>query len=76
MKQFRRRRSNDDRHLKSMARIDQLKAEQYRDQPLTSGPLNTFTSSATESNSRSLANRNSASRTLSDQGWRDSSGVG
>jgi len=76
MKHFRRRRSNDDRHLKLMARTDQMKADQYRGEPLASSSLNAFAVSATQSNSRVPTNGIRPSRTLSDQGWLDSSGVG
>jgi hypothetical protein len=76
MKQFRRRRMNDDRRLKLMARVDQLKADQYRDEPLASGPLNAFESTTTESDSQYLTDRRSNLRMRGGQGWLDSSDVG
>ena len=76
MKQFRRRRSNDDRQLKSMARVDQLRAEQHRDEPLAPDSFTAFEATTTETDSHFFADRRSPSWMRGDQGWLDSSEVG
>jgi hypothetical protein len=75
MKQLRRRRLNDDRQLKSMARVDQLKADQYRE-PLAPDSFTAFGAAMTETDSQVLADRRSPSWMRGDQGWLDSSEVG
>jgi hypothetical protein len=67
---------NDDRQLKSMARVDQLKAEQYRDELLAPDLFTAFEATMTETDSQFFANRRGPSWMRGDQGWLDSSEVG